>query len=70
MVTDKMQDNFMKNVLPNITNNKSTPSLTLNVDRFMDVDKLDNSTDLEKLSKNLVDNVMNRITNSYKLKFG
>ena len=65
-----MQDNFMKNILPKISGSNSTPSLTLNVDRFMDVDKLDNSTDLEKLSKNLVDNVINKITNSYKLKFG
>ena len=75
VVTDKMQDNFVKNVIPKLAGvglkeKSHTPSVTLNIDRLMDVDKLDNSTDLKSLSKELVDEITRNLVGNYKLKFG
>lgn len=73
VVTDKMQDNFVKNVVPKLVGVKDksqTPTVTFNVDRFMDVANIDKNTDMESLSKKLTDNILRELTGAYKLKFG
>lgn len=70
VVTGKTQDNFTKNVLPKIMGANTTPSIVLNVDRFMDIDKIDNGTDIKKLSKELVDDVFSQLMSAKNLKFG
>lgn len=68
VLTNKQMTNLTNN-LNNIVPNQ-TPNIEIHVDKFMDIASMDSNVDINKLSKELSDKVMNEINNAYKMKFG